>query len=88
MAEPIGRVVFGGLLSLALFGLVSKTLDWMAEKAPWDTDKTKTCILIIISIIAVIGLIVVHNKKLMRKQSKYGMFNNACGNSNRLNVST
>lgn len=83
MAEPIGRIVFGSLLSLSVFGLLSKGLDWCAENAPWDTDYTKTTIMVIIAIIAIIGLIIIYRKRFERKQSTC-----ACGSTNRVNLST
>jgi hypothetical protein len=46
----IKRIIFGSLLSLAIYGTVGQLIEWGSEKAPWETKKTKLCIMILIAI--------------------------------------
>ena len=46
--KQVSSIVLGSLLSLALFALANKAIDWSAEKCPWDTDNAKIALYIAI----------------------------------------
>lgn len=52
----IKKIVFVSLLSLSVLALSAKAVDFIADKVPFDTDKAKTIILIIILIVSIIVL--------------------------------
>ena len=52
----IKKTVFGTLLSLSIFGLATGTIAYVSEKCPFDTDKAKKWILILIAVISLIIL--------------------------------
>lgn len=52
----IKKTVFGTLLSLSIYGLATNSIEYASEKCPFDTQKTKKIILVIIAIISLIIL--------------------------------
>jgi len=53
----IKKIVFGSLLSLSVYGLATGTVDVIAEKCPFDTDKAKKWILLLLFIVSIVVLI-------------------------------
>lgn len=67
----IVKMVFATLLSLSVYGIVGQTLNWWAEKCPWDTERTKFITLIIMAVISGIYLLSYFRKRNEFKTRKY-----------------
>lgn len=87
MSETIQRVVFGTLLSLSIYGLVNSFVDWGSEKSPWDTQKVKRIVLLIIMITAICGLFYHNKKKTHRKKKALLVKASVLGGSRTINPS-
>jgi F0F1-type ATP synthase membrane subunit a len=56
MPDVATRTVFAALLSLSIYGLSNHLIDHLTKKCPWDTQKTKLVVLVIIAIVSLIVL--------------------------------
>ena len=51
--NSIKTLILGTFLSLALFGLINASIEWGTEKCPWDTEKTKIVVYMLIVAIVI-----------------------------------
>lgn len=59
----ITRIVFGSLLSLSVFSLATRSIDYLSESCPFDTDRTKKWLFVAIALISIIVLFFEFKKK-------------------------
>jgi len=63
----IKKTVFGTLLSLSIYGLATRSIEYTSEKCPFDTDRAKKFILIAIMVISLLVLYFSDVRSLFKK---------------------